>query len=74
MTRGRQPALAPALKGARGRRQITLSAVNRPDPETVARAAVPLVLDWLRRESEQLQRSSVVGAVEQGQRGGGNDQ
>ena len=44
----------PAKTGGRKRPPIVLVAVNKPDPEMVARAAVPLILDFVRRERAKL--------------------
>lgn len=48
----------PAKAAGRKRRQITMVSVNKPDPEIVAGAAVPLILDFVRRERAKLKEST----------------
>jgi hypothetical protein len=48
------PEQRTAKAGGRKRRPIVLVAINEPDPEIVARAAVPLLLDFVRRQRAKL--------------------
>lgn len=51
MTKKPDPRLVKA--GGRKRPPIVLVAVNKPDPKIVAIAAVPLILDFVRRERDE---------------------
>ncbi len=44
----------PAKQGWRKRRQITVISVNKPDPKIVAKAIMPLLLDFVRRQRARL--------------------
>lgn len=44
----------PEKKAGRPRRLITITATNKPDPEIVAMAFAPLLLDRMKREREKL--------------------
>lgn len=43
----------PAKKARRPRRPITITFAKKPDPEIVARAFAPLLLDLMKRERER---------------------
>lgn len=40
-------------KAGRPRRQITVTSINKPDPEIAAPAILPLLFDRMRREREK---------------------
>lgn len=48
------PEQRPIKAGGRKRPPIVLVAANKPDPEMVARAAVPLILDFVGRDRTRL--------------------
>lgn len=52
------PGLRPAKQGGRKRLPIVLVAANKPDPEIVARAAVPLLLDLVGRDRARLKEGT----------------
>lgn len=44
------PEPRPAKRGGKQRRQIIVVAANKPDPAIAAKAIMPLLLDFVRRE------------------------
>lgn len=47
-----------ATSGGKKRRQIILVATNKPDPAIAAKAILPLLLDFVRRERAKLKEST----------------
>lgn len=48
----------PTKEVGRKRRQITVVSANKPDPKIVARAILPLLLDFVRRERAKQKEST----------------
>jgi hypothetical protein len=48
----------PTKEAGRKRRQITVVSANKPDPAIAAKAIMPLLLDFVRRERAKLKEST----------------
>lgn len=52
------PEPKPTKAGGKQRRQIIVVAANKPDPAIAAKAILPLLLDFVRRERAKLKEGA----------------